>query len=284
LFLLEYLNETIAGKKDLEKCTKIPILAIVGHNKKGNDLVVANHPKSLISESFRSMRTNINYMVEGKEKFCVLITSSVSAEGKTFCSINLASAFAILGKKTIILGADLRKPKIFQKFDLENNKGISNYLIGKADLNEIIQPSQYENVDIISAGPVPPNPSELISNKNMENLIAELRRLYDVIIIDTPPLVLVTDALLLTQYSDANLYIVRHNFTKRKQLSLVNEYYENNKIKNIGIVVNDLQQNKINYWGGDGFDFGYGYDYSYYGEDNQRKKSVFGWLFRHKKV
>jgi len=284
VFLLEYFNEKIADKKELEKCTKIPVLAIVGHNKNESDLVVANHPISLISESFRSMRTNINYMVAGKEKFCVLITSSVSAEGKTFCSINLASAFAILGKKTVILGADLRKPKIFQDFDLKNDKGISSYLINKADLSEIIQPAQYENIDIISAGPIPPNPSELISNKNMENLIAELRGLYDVIIIDTPPLGLLTDALLLTKYSDVNLYIVRHNFTKRRQLSLVNEYYEDNKIQNIGIVVNDLQQRKINYWGGYGFDFGYGYDYSYDGEEKQKKKSVFGRLFSYNKV
>ncbi|MFH1320585.1 MAG: polysaccharide biosynthesis tyrosine autokinase, partial [Bacteroidota bacterium] len=280
VFLLEYFNEKIADRNDLEKCTKIPVLSIVGHNKNESDLVVVDHPRSLISESFRSIRTSINYLAGGKEKLSVLVTSSVSKEGKTFCSINLASAFAIMGKKTVILGADLRKPKIFQNFNLTNEKGITNYLIGRVTLSEIIQHSQYENIDIITAGPIPPNPTELIGNKNMENLMIELKELYDIIIIDTPPLCLVTDSLLLSKYSDVNIYVVRHNLTKRKDLNLINEYFDDKKIQNLGIIVNDYKQNKI------GYGWGYTYDYtSYYEEeDKQKKKSIFSRLFIRKSV
>ena len=154
--------------------------------------------------------------------------------------------------------------------------GISNFIIGKAGLNEIIQPTGYDNIDIILAGHIPPNPSELLSSKNMENLFKELRGMYDVIIIDTPPLGLVTDSLLLTEYSDVILYVVRHNFTKKGQLSLVNKYYKDKKLQNTSIIVNDLKQSIIGYWGSNGFDSGY--SYSYDGEDEQKKKSIFSRL------
>ncbi|HIO73392.1 MAG TPA: polysaccharide biosynthesis tyrosine autokinase, partial [Flavobacteriales bacterium] len=247
VFLLEYFNEKIRTEKDIEACTDIPILALVGHNEYDSDVVVIQNSKSVVAESFRSLRTSINYLVEGKEKFCVMLTSSVSQEGKTFCSINLASAFSILGKRTVILGADMRKPKIFQDFNLKNDLGMSNYLINKASVEEIIQATSYENLFLVSAGPVPPNPSELIGSPRMEQLIDELSSNFDIVIIDTPPLGLVTDALQLTKYTDANLYIVRHNTTVRSQLKFVDELYRDKKLGKLGILVNDFQKPKFTY-------------------------------------
>ncbi|HIA37522.1 MAG TPA: polysaccharide biosynthesis tyrosine autokinase, partial [Flavobacteriales bacterium] len=237
VFLLIYFNDRIINKIDLENATNLPTLAVIGHNDQDNDLVVANTPKSMISESFRGLRTNIKYLVEGKERFCVLVTSSIGSEGKTFCCMNLAHAFSLLGKKTIIVGGDLRKPMIYKDFGLKNDCGLSNYLINKTGIQEIIQTTDFENIDIISAGPIPPNPSELLGNKAMEGLLAELKDMYDIVVIDTPPFGMVSDALNLIKYSDVILYVVRQNVTKRNHLNMINEHFEKGEIKNLGIVI-----------------------------------------------
>src|SRR5690606_6458338 len=134
---------------------------------------------------------------------------SISGEGKTFVSINLAGIFSASGKKTVIVGADMRKPKIFQDFKLNNEKGLSSYLINKCSLEEVLQDTKVPNLYLISSGPIPPNPAELLESKKMNELITQLQEEFDIIILDTPPLGLVTDALLLNRYSDVNLYIVR---------------------------------------------------------------------------
>jgi len=280
IFLLQYFDDKIRGQNDVEAITEIPTLGLIGHNQEDHDLVLIKDPKSVVSESFRSLRTSLTYLLEGKDKFCVLVTSSISQEGKTFCTMNLASAFAILGKKTVILGADMRKPKIFEDFGLKNDIGMSNYLINQATLSEIIQPTGHENIVLISAGPIPPNPSELIGSERMEQLMKELKEEFDVVVIDTPPLCLVTDALQLTEYSDANIYIVRHNVTSKSQLKFINEIYKEKKVPNLGIVVNDFKRSRLGY----SYDYGYGYGYGYgtgyiYGNESKRSKSFLSRLF-----
>ncbi len=216
IFLRDYLNDKIIDKKDVEKLTKYPIIGHILHSTKLTNLVVSGSPKSSIAESFRSIRTNLEFMAKGKEKQCILITSDMVSAGKTFVSINLSTIFAMYGKKTLLMGFDLRKPKIYQDFGLTNTVGISSYLINKSTLEEITQKSPVENLDVIMAGPVPPNPSELIASEKTDQLFEELKEIYDYIIIDTPPLGLVTDAFLLMKYADNNLFVVRQGYTNKK--------------------------------------------------------------------
>ncbi|MEN8225144.1 MAG: polysaccharide biosynthesis tyrosine autokinase, partial [Bacteroidota bacterium] len=196
IFLKDYLNDKIVDKKDVEKLTSYPIIGHIIHNTKLTNAVVSSAPKSSIAESFRSIRTNLQFMAKGKEKQTILVTSDMVSAGKTFVSINLATIFAMYGKKVLLMGFDLRKPKIYQDFGLTNTEGISSYLINKHSLDEIIQTSPVENLDVIMAGPVPPNPSELIASEKTDEFFARLKEIYDFIIIDTPPLGLVTDAFL----------------------------------------------------------------------------------------
>lgn len=270
LILFFYLvNTKIVDPSDLERLTAIPILGSIMY-KKGleNNILVSDSLKSVTAEAFRNLRTKLNFMVVNKQCTKVLVTSSISGEGKTFTSINLAAIYAAGGKKTVLLGADLRKPKIFQDFGLKNEVGLSTYLIDKGNLEAITQHTKVENLDLISSGPIPPNPAELIESEAMKALFLELEAKYEVIVIDSPPLGLVTDALLLKEYADAGLYIVRHNYTKKSYLENINHLYEDKTIKNIGIVVNAVQQkSSIGY--GVNYGYGYGYGYGYYSEDSQ---------------
>lgn len=282
VLLILFFNTSIIDKNDIETVTKIPIIGIIGHSNKGSSNVVIDSPKSVISEAFRGVRTNLGYMTAGKDKIVVVITSSVSGEGKTFCAINLASIYALSGKKTLLLGADLRRPKIYMDFGLNNNIGMSNYLINKATFEEVIQLTNLENLDIILSGPVPPNPAELLGSPATEELINKAKEKYDVIIIDTAPFGLVTDSLLITSFADANLYVVRQFYTKRKQLHAINQHFVEGKTKNLGIVVNDLKQERWGY-GSYGYGYGYGYGgtygygYGYYSDDLAKGKKGFSW-------
>ena len=160
------------------------------------------------------------------------------------------------------IGADLRKPKIQESFNVDPEKGLSNYLINKAKLKDIITKSKINNLDVISSGPTPPNPSELLESKNMSQLIEKLNNEYDFVIIDTPPIGLVTDGAVLMKKADINLFIVRHGFTKIKSLSIINTLHQQNIIKNINIVINDYKYNNAEY----GYGYGYGYGYNYGGD------------------
>lgn len=268
IIISDFLNNKIMTKANLESITDLPILGIIGHSKIKSNLAVLDKPKSGIAEAFRSIRINMNYLAPGKEKKVVAITSSISGEGKTFCSINLASILALSGYKTILIGADLRKPKIFDDFGFNNLKGVSTYLAGKAKVDDIINKAKFDNLDVMLAGPVPPNPAELLSSPRMDLLIAELKTRYDYVIIDTPPIGLVADCFLLMKYSDINIYIVRHGYTETRLLEKVDSMYEEGKITNMNIIINDLAEQDAKY--GYGYEYGYGYynGYGYYEEDD----------------
>lgn len=262
----DFFNNTIRSKTDLTDSTDIPILGVIGHSDKPTNLVVLNNPKSAMSESFRSIRTNIQYLAADKEKKVIAISSSIGGEGKTFCSINLASVFALAGHKTILLGADLRKPKIHEDFDVNEQIGLSSFLINKCSVDEAIQKSDIENMDLITSGPTPPNPAELLENPKMDELIKELQKTYTYVVIDTPPIGLVTDGVSLMKYADVNLYIVRHMYSKKKMLSIANTLFENQRVNNLNVIINDFQHSQNAY----GYGYGYGYGgegYGYYEED-----------------
>jgi len=259
--LLFLLNNKISGPKDVEFLSKIPILGVIGKSK--SPLVVFERSKSPVSEAFRSIRSGLEFMYKkqslSKNSKTILLTSSVSGEGKTFTSINIASLYAMSNKKTILLGLDLRKPKLFGDLNLHNKFGVVNCLIGDKSITEIVQKTHIPNLDLISSGPVPPNPSELLISDEMDVFMEQLSKEYDYIVMDTPPLGLVTDALDLTKYSDANLYMVRQDYTEKGMLGLINDKYKNGEIKNLSFVLNYFKLKS-------GYGYGYGYGYGAYGE------------------
>jgi capsular exopolysaccharide synthesis family protein len=279
IFVKEFFNDKIRSKKDIEAVVNVPIIGVVGHYEATGNTVVLDKPKSVLAETFRSIRTNFQFLSHDKELKVISVTSTFSGEGKTFNSINIASIFSISGKKTVLLGCDLRKPKIFEDFQLANDKGITTYLIGRAKLSDIIQQTAYDNIDIITAGPVPPNPSELLESKAMSDLIEELKLIYDIVIIDTPPIGLVTDAIFMMERSDVSAYIVRQDYTTKAALNALKEVKNLNKIRNLAVIVNDVQHESGSYsgygYGGYGYSYGYGYGYgygNYYQEEETPKK------------
>jgi len=277
IVVLYFINNTIQNPDDITKLTSIPVIGIVGVNTDHNNLAVFEKPKSALSESFRAIRSSLQFLykknnVAGAKT--LMITSSVSGEGKTFCSINIATVFALSGKKTVIVGMDLRKPKLFDEFNLSNSAGVVNYLIKDKKLEEIVNHTSVPFLDVIFSGPIPPNPSELILSDGMKDLMDELKANYDYIILDTPPVGLVADSLELTQYCDVNLYIVRQNFTKKGMITLLNNRISREELQNTSIILNGFE-NKAKYGGGYGYGYGYGNgNYSNGYHDVEKKKSL----------
>ena len=257
----DFFNENINSKSDLDKLTNIPVLGVIGNSEKGGNLIVSESPKSIISESFRSLRTNIQYLASEKSSKVITVTSSVGSEGKTFCSSNLALIFSSAGYKTVLIGADLRKPKTHEDFKLDNQKGLSSYLIKKSKIDDIINQTQYENLSLITSGPIPPNPAELLNLERMKDLIKILKQKYEYIIIDTPPCGLVTDSVITMKLSDINLYVVRHNYTKKNMLNIINDLFETKQVSNLKIIINDYVVKPSSYGYGYGYSYGNGYGY-----------------------
>lgn len=261
VFIIELFRSKIEDIGFLEKKLKLPVINTIPKNKTNTNLVVFNHGKSGISESFRSLRANIRFMVPSSEHITLLITSTISGEGKTFCALNLASAYSLSGKKTILLGCDLRRPKIFQDFQIPNNVGLSTFLSGQnTDWKSVIVSTEYENLDLIVSGPVPPNPSELIINPRFETLLKELKKNYDIIILDTPPIGLVSETIDLLNFADITLFVFRQNYSQRSFIDALNNLKHGKGLKNIYAIFNNVDSEKVNY----GYGYTYGYGYGYY--------------------
>ena len=273
VFVIKFLKTTVSSREEIARLTSVPILGVVGHGTKNDNLFVQHHPKSRIAEAFRSVRTNLQFFGSSTGNKVILITSSVGGEGKSFVTINLASVFALQNFKVLIVGLDLRKPKLFQDFNVSNEHGVSTYLIGREDLDALIKPTGIPNLDIIPSGPIPPNPSELISKPEMANFFSELEKKYDYIFIDTPPVGIVSDALQLMQYSHINVYVVRENYSQKDYITSLNDHFEEGKFKNLSILLNDSSLGK-----GYGYAYGAGYGYGngsgYYDDDFATKKST----------
>jgi capsular exopolysaccharide synthesis family protein len=252
------LNNKVESKKDITAATAAPIVGEIGHSPYISNVVVLEDPRHPIAEQFRLLRTNLQYMTRaGSEARVILFTSSMSGEGKSFISLNLASMLSLGGKKVVLLEFDLRKPKLSKYLGLDNEEGLSSFLIGKrTDIYQLAKSVRgMENLHFIGSGVIPPNPAELISNEQTKSLFDQLKNRFDYIIIDAPPVGVVTDALLLAAHSDTNLYIVRQNYTLKAQLELLNDLYQEKKLPNCGIVINDIKRQK-----GYGYGYGYGYD------------------------
>jgi capsular exopolysaccharide synthesis family protein len=276
IYVRDLLDNKVHGLKDLEKF-HLPSIGEIPFNTEKENIVALKHANTGISEAFRLMRTNINFMIDqsitgGK---VIFITSTVAKEGKTFTSINLAHSIAHSGKKTVVVGLDLRAPKIKQYLDLTNNIGVSNYIVkSEITLDDItVHAKESENLDYIISGEIPPNPSELLMRDRLEELFTELRAKYDFIIVDTAPVGLVADTLHTSRLADIVLYVVRANLIDKRMLSIPQRLYKDKKLGNMAILVNgtDLK--------GKGYGYGYGYGYGQgYGDTIQKKKSFFSRL------
>ena len=266
IYLLDLLNDKIINRNDIARVTTAPIIGEVAHhNSQNRVLVVSNRDRSVLAEQFRILRTNIGFLLGPNVKSPVLlVSSSIAGEGKTFCSMNLAAVWGIAGKKTVILELDLRKPKIAKSLGLINEKGVTHFMLGQVSAEEIPIPiPNTENLYIVPAGIIPPNPSEMIMDPRMGEFIAYLKTVFDIIIIDSAPVGLVSDSKIIAQLADATIYIVRQRFTVKKQLPFINELYIQNLLPNIGILVNDVKIGGINSYYGYGYGYGYGYSYNY---------------------
>jgi capsular exopolysaccharide synthesis family protein len=229
--IFEVLNNKVQSKEDIDKMSSIPFIGGVGHNSSGNNLTVKEKPKSGVAESFRAMRSNLNYFTGNKTKQIFMVSSSISGEGKTFTTINLATVFALSGKRTLIVGADMRRPKIFEDFSCGNDVGLSTFLSGISDFNQVIQNTEIENLFLISGGPVPPNPSELLLTDRFETFIKYALEQFDFIIIDTPPLALVTDAFVISKFVNHTVFVLRQNYSPKAFVRSIDEYYQSGKLK-----------------------------------------------------
>jgi tyrosine-protein kinase Etk/Wzc len=256
----------------------IPALGIVPKYKKDipvSQLLVDKNPKSLIAESFRSIRTNLQFICNEPGAKTAAVTSTISGEGKTFVAINLAGIIAYAGRKVIVIDLDMRKPKIHMGFGAQNIKGMSTVLIGKDSLEECIQHSSFENLDFITAGPIPPNPSELIITQKMTQLIDFLKTKYDFIVFDTPPVGLVTDGISIIQKVDYPVYIFRAEYSKRHFVQNLDRLHNENNMKNLSYVLNgvDVDAKSYGYNYGYGYGYGYGRNYGYYDDKVSMPKS-----------
>lgn len=265
ILLRDFIQNKITSREEIEKLTKIPVLGIVGHMSESKGRLVVHHkPKSSIAEAFRSIRTNLIFFGMNENNNVILITSSVGGEGKSFTAINLASVLALQNNRVIIVALDLRKSQLNVDFGLDNKKGVSTYLSGQTGIDEIIHTTQIQNLDFISSGPVPPNPAELISKPECGRLISILKEQYDYIIIDTPPIGIVADAMLLMKYSDINIFILRQNYSRKENLKVLNEYQRKDALKNVSILFNDA---------GKSHTYGYGY------YDDEKKSNLADRIF-----
>ncbi|MDX2133704.1 MAG: polysaccharide biosynthesis tyrosine autokinase [Saprospiraceae bacterium] len=276
LFLRDQLDDRLRTRRDVEAHTQIPFLGQVALARTDSPVVVQPESRTAVAEMFRLLRTNLQFNAAGTADQVLLVTSSVSGEGKSFTALNLAVSQSLLGKKTVLVGLDLRKPKVVQYLlGRRGEPGVTHYLLGKAEAEALLQPVPgYDNLYCIDSGPVPPNPSELLQQESIRTLFAWLREHFEYVVVDTAPVGLVTDALLLAPYTDHTLLVARYGMTTQDSLQLLDELYRSGKLVRPGIILNGVRS-----FGGYGYGRGYGYGYGYgggyfEGEGKQKKRRI----------
>lgn len=262
------LHNNITSLNEIAKLSNasIGILGIIPKYKEKipvSQLIIDKRPKSLIAESFRTVRTNLEFMGDVEGSKVMAITSTISTEGKTFCALNLAGIIALTGKRTILLDLDMRKPKIHKGFGVSNEKGMSTMLIGKHSLEDCVRHSDLEGLDYVTAGPSAPNPSELMISPRMDEILAEAKQKYDIVVIDTPPVGLVTDGIAAIKMADYPIYIFRADYSKKHFVQNVDRLINENGITKLAVILNsvDIERNKYGTYYGYGYGYGYGYAY-----------------------
>ena len=286
IYLIELTKFKIEGRADVEKLTSVPVVGDIPltdeKNDKNGSIAVFENKNNLMSETFRNIRTNLQFMLDNDQKV-ILVTSTVSGEGKSFVSSNLAISLSLLGKKVVIVGLDIRKPGLNKVFQLSNKeKGITQYLSNpETDLMELVQPSDVnKNLFILPGGTVPPNPTELLARNGLDRAIEILKKNFDYVILDTAPIGMVTDTLLIGRIADLSVYVCRADYTHKAEYTLINELSFEKKLPNLCTVINgvDLKKRKYGYYygyGKYGKHYGYGKRYGYgygYGQTKSERK------------
>ena len=286
IYIIELFKYKIEGRADVEKITSLPIVGDVpfSENKSSEGaIVVHENQNDLMAETFRNVRTNVLYMMKSNEKV-ILVTSTTTGEGKTFITSNLAVSLALLGKKIVIVGLDIRKPGLNKAFQLSRKEqGISQFLANPehTDLMSLVQVSNINpNLSILPGGPIPPNPTELVARESLPQAIDILKKHFDYIILDTAPIGMVTDTLLISRVANASIYVCRADYTHKADYTLINELGEQKKLPNLCTIINGLDMKKKKYgyyygYGKYGKYYGYGKKYGYgygYGAENVNKK------------
>lgn len=298
ILLIYLLYNKILSTVDISEYTEIPVIGGVPEAKLDmnvSQVVVHKRPKSMMAEAFRSIRNNLDFYPIKDKCRVVTISSTIAGEGKTFVGLNIAAIYAMTGKKVLIMDFDLRKPRLDKCFSVSNLKGISTILIQKHGYEECLHKSDIENLDFITSGPLPPNPAELILGKNLVNLVEEVKKAYDIVIIDTPPVGIVTDALVTYRLAHNQLYVMRAGISPKSFITNVDAFVQDTKLDNLGIILNGIERSTSRY--GYGYKSGYGYQYgyrsygygygyltkihnSYYGEEVEKKYLIFNRLIK----
>jgi len=277
IIILRYLfYNKISVVQELENYTDAPIIGsipLIDMKAQYSQLIIQKDLNSIITESFRAIRSNLDFYNLNPKGNLITVSSTISGEGKTFVAINLAGILALRKKKVVIIDLDLRKPKIHYSLNVENGKGMSRLLSGVVSLDEVIQKTEIDTLDYITADQVPPNPSELIGGQKLQEIIQELKTMYDYIIIDTSPIGLVSDAVYLFKKADLPIYVLKANYSQRKFLYNLKYLKETKKIYNINLVLNGVELNTR----GNRYHYGYGYAYGYH--NKTIKKNFFLKMF-----
>lgn len=268
----EMFTRTILFRHEIESLTSLPVISEIGFDKSKNPLITAEGKNTFIAAQFRKLRASLTFLGIDSKRKKILITSTISGEGKSFVAANLGISLALTGKKVILLEFDLSNPSLSKKFNINANKGLTNYIMGEREPEEIIKRTKAnENLFIIPSGPIPENPSEMILDSKVEELLVYLNGIFDYIIIDTAPVGPMTDAYILSSYCDATLYIIRHKYTPKRFVQRIDEEIKINHLNNAAIVFNGIRSRgftKNTY----GYGYGYGYEYLYQEKQNKRKE------------
>ncbi|NNV57452.1 GumC family protein [Limnovirga soli] len=280
ILINELTNNKVTTPADIVESTSAPLIAEISETKSSNKVVVTKESRTAVAEQFRTLRTNLLFRLSGTDQKVIMITSTVSGEGKSFITLNLAAAMALSGKKVLLVDMELRKAQLTKDLGLQDHTGIADYLERSAFLNDVIQPSGInENLWVLSSGELESNPSETLLNDKMGAFFDEMKRKFDYIILDTPPAAIVTDAQVIGRYADVTLYIVRQKVTYKKHIDVIEDLKQNNKLKNISVILNDVKL-VPGYNQGYGFGYRFDEDFGYYTqEDVTEKKSFFKRLF-----
>ena len=250
ILIRDFFNDRIADIDELKRVSPLQVLATIPTSKRKR--VTPDEPKSLLAESFRTARINLQYLNQGAPRQVIGFTSSTSGEGKSFCALNMATVMALSGKRTLLIDADMRRPKVGEMLELPEGAGLSTYLIGEAGREAVIRRTDIAGLDVITAGPIPPNPLELVESPRLMELFTALRGQYDQIIVDASPMGLVSEFVILTRHLDITLYVVRRGHTRRGALRTVNDMVAQGKLSNVDLLLNDVKP-------GNGYGDGYGY-------------------------
>ncbi len=273
IYFREVLRYQIENKEELQKISDVPVLGEIPRSTETGNVVIHEHGTDSFTEMIRLLRTNLLFVLNDPSKKIINVVSSISGEGKTFVTINLAMSLAFLDKKVLVVGLDIRRPKLGEYLGIDNRTGITLYLSGHLDKSKLIRPSGYHpNMDVVTAGPVPPNPNELLMKKTLDDLMAEFREQYDYILLDTAPVGAVSDSFSLNRFADASVYVVRADYTPKRNIAEATQLYHQKKLNNMYFVVNAEDIQKITYKYGYGRKYGYGYGKKYgYGYSSEEQ-------------